>query len=376
MASVRKRVMKDGRTAYQVRWREGGEMRSETFASNAAATKFRGLVDVAGQRYPEGWVPGHGWAPKQAEETPPELTLAAWFPRSVRARPRASEETKRDYRRMFDRHVPDSIKNAPLASLTEEDAGAWVAEMLASGKSPKTVHNIHGLVSTAVAHAVRDGRLDRNVFRGKAAGLLGSSRDQVFLEREEFNILLTHVDEANRDFVEWLFMSGMRFSEATALQWREVDYTLGAVHVRRAFKARAGAGVMGTPKTQRGYRTVVMPAYIMDRLKARDPRLAPGARFDAGEGYVFLNKNGDPIRHAAFWHEHWSPAVKAALDAGLQKRPRIHDLRHSHASLLLGAGVPLLSVSRRLGHSSVAVTGDVYGHRTKDSEEALLRALS
>ncbi|HZW45709.1 MAG TPA: hypothetical protein VFF32_15225, partial [Dermatophilaceae bacterium] len=78
MASLRKRVMKNGAVRWQVRWRQDSRGMSETFVNQSGAVKFRGLVDATGQRYPQGWVPGRGFSATQSGPT-----LAQWFGRAI-----------------------------------------------------------------------------------------------------------------------------------------------------------------------------------------------------------------------------------------------------------------------------------------------------
>jgi integrase len=362
MASVTTRT-RGGQNRYQVRWRQDHKEVNVTFSSRAAANRFRGAVDAADQRYPEGWIPGYGWARK--EEEAPELTLRDWFPRAIAARPSAASGTKENYRRVFARHVSDELKDIPLSKISKEMAGAWVAGLVAT-KSAKTAHNIHGLISSVVKQAVEDGLVDRNVFV-KLGPTLSPSRSATILEPEDFELLLSCFDSPYDEFTEWMYKSGMRFSEAIALQWHDIDFRRGLVRVERAWKRQGdGSLILGPPKTKAGTRTIAMPKDLLARMATR--RKEP-------TDHLFLNKHGNLMTQSVYFKTAWEPAVKAAQAKGLNKTPRIHDLRHSHASLLLDRGVPILTVSRRLGHSSVAVTGDVYGHLMGTSDEAVLAAL-
>jgi integrase len=362
IAHVRKHATKRG-TSYQVCWRLEGKYVSVTFASRDVANKFRGKVDASGQRYPEGWIPGHGFVTQQEEA--PELTLRDWFPRAIAARAGASSGSKEKYRRDFNRHVPDELKDMPLTSITAEMAGTWVAGLLMN-ISAKSAHNIHGLVSSVLNQAVRDELVRRNVFV-QLGPKLAPSRAVTLLEPDDVELLLSCFGPPYGEFTEWLYKSGMRFSEAIALQWKDIDFGRGQVHVVRAFK-REGNGtlILGPPKTTAGSRTIAMPADLLARLATR--RQGP-------TDHLFLNKHGNLLTQSVYFKTAWEPALAAAQAKGLNKTPRIHDLRHSHASLLLERGVPILTVSRRLGHSSVAVTGDVYGHLMATSDEAVLAAL-
>jgi integrase len=81
-----------------------------------------------------------------------------------------------------------------------------------------------------------------------------------------------------------------------------------------------------------------------------------------GSDLLFTTPKGERIIHKLYWHHYWVPAVKAAQARGLTKSPRIHDLRHTHASWLIQDGVSLFTISRRLGHASTRTTEQVYGH--------------
>lgn len=347
--------------SWQVRWRQDDQEVSATFATEAAAIKFRGLVDAAGQRYPPGWIPGSGWI----LAGPTELTLRNWLPRAIAARPNAGSGTKERYRRLFEAHVPTELKDAPLGQITKEDAGVWVAGLLADN-STKTAHNIHGLISSVMKQAVEDGHIERNVFAKLGPGQ-GVAYAAVVLEPEEFELLLSCFTEPYLEFTRWLYQSGMRFSEAIALQWRDIDIRRGTVRVERAWKRQGdNTMVLGPPKTGAGTRTIVMPKDQLTPLLLR--RRKP-------MDLIFLNKRGDPLTQSTYFKTAWEPALRQAHEQGLNKVPRVHDLRHSHASLLLDRKVPILTVSRRLGHSSVAVTGDIYGHLMGGSDDAVLAAL-
>lgn len=88
---------------------------------------------------------------------------------------------------------------------------------------------------------------------------------------------------------------------------------------------------------------------------------------------MFTARRGGPITSGPFHHHIWQPACDAA---GLSPRPRVHDLRHSHASALIAAGVPLPVVQRRMGHESIQTTVDVYGHLAPDAYAGAAEAMS
>ena len=135
--------------------------------------------------------------------------------------------------------------------------------------------------------------------------------------------------------------------------------------VRRALKwSPDNHRAMGAPKTKAGRRSVTVTDElwdVLDELKADQ----------AGGELLFTAPRGGMILHRTFWSRVWLPAVRH-----LEPRPRIHDLRHSHASLLLARGIPIHVVSRRLGHSNIQVTVNTYGHLLPDAQLLAAQASS
>ncbi|HWU22737.1 MAG TPA: tyrosine-type recombinase/integrase, partial [Nocardioides sp.] len=101
--------------------------------------------------------------------------------------------------------------------------------------------------------------------------------------------------------------------------------------------------------------------------------LAPLAAGRPSRETLFLGPRGAPVRHRSFWSDVWLPSCARA---GLEPRPRIHDLRHSHVAWLVAAGVPLPVIQARLGHESITTTIDTYGHLLPDLQRAAADAAS
>lgn len=360
MATIRARGNR-----FQVRWRQDGKEVSETFKTRANAIKFRDLVDAAGQRYPAGWIPRHGFAEK-ATSGP---TLADWFERAINARVRPNERTKADYRRDFARHVPEWLAGKSIDQITNEDVGLWLnglKDSLYRGGpiGNKTRHNIHNMVSGAMRDAQRDGLITRNPFEGRMSGISTKpTEEMVFLTPEEFTFVRGYVTPYYRDFITLLFGTGLRISEATALHPSAVQIERGRLHIHQAWKRapKGRSGKIGDTKTDRSNRYVSLSEGQLDLLKPRlgDPEL------------VFRNMHRTIINGNTFNYDIWRPAVNKARKDGLDKKPRVHDLRHSHASVLLANGMSMMAVSRRLGHSGIKVRDERYAHLLPSVDEQM-----
>jgi integrase len=242
------------------------------------------------------------------------------------------------------------------------------------GLSAKTVANRHALLSAVCAEAVRRGDLAEN-----PCARIGLPRDiveeMVCLTPAEVAELADVIDPRWRDLIIALVGTGLRWGEITALQCRHVvvDQRRGtaAIRVRQAWQdVDSGPMVLGPPKTPRSRRTVtVRRGPVFDAL-ARQVAGKPGT------DWVFTSARGLVLRNGTFHGRVWIPAMEVLAGRGWEKRPRIHDLRHTAATIMLAAGEDIHAVSRILGHERVSTTLDRYGHAMPGAHEAALDALS
>jgi len=166
-----------------------------------------------------------------------------------------------------------------------------------------------------------------------------------------------------------LAYSGLRWGELVALRASSVDVARGRVTVSVSATEVAGEGVVvGTPKNHR-LRALVLPRLVIEPLAVHLATVEPG-------GLVFTTPKGrhagSELRGAAFRAQVWRPALATA---GLDPDLRIHDLRHTCASLMISAGASVKAVQRALGHSTAVITLDRYSHLYDEDLEALADAL-
>ena len=387
MASIRKRES-SGKASYQVRWRVDGVEQTATFPTRAQAVKFRGMVEAAGNQRPPGW------SPYTAVAEPVEaLTLAEWCAETIGDRSGISERTRTDYLRILDRHLGE-LGDLAIDEVARNDIGRWI-NGLAKVLSPKTVANVHGIVSSCLQDAVDAQKITKNNAKG-----IGLPRDDlggllVIYSESDFALIESHMDPHWLPLVDTLKTTGMRWGEATALtpRWMNMMSQPASVKVVQAWRKVPGKGggwEIGPPKTKRSSRSIT----ITDTL--RDQLLSPVAS-KALDDFVFVTKSGRPVNHAHFYNLVWRPALFAAQSCDTHRKPkwqkgmpipqpcgcpgtlavtpRIHDYRHFHASFLIDAGVPLMKISRRLGHESIQTTVNVYGHLMPDADDEILAAL-
>jgi integrase len=228
---------------------------------------------------------------------------------------------------------------------------------------PTTLRRVHACLRASLNAAVRSRRLAYNPALGVELPAVPKQQVRPW-EPHELGAFLDHV-QAHRlgALFEVLAACGLRRGEALGLAWKDINFLEGTLTIRRQLlNAWAdGAPVFGEPKTATGRRVVELDSRTLGTLIAH--RLSQDTeRASWGEGYedhdlVFAQENGRPLDPS-----HVTKLFgRLTAEAGL-RRVRLHDLRHGSASLMLAAGIPVEVVSKRLGHSSISVTTDIYSH--------------
>lgn len=184
-----------------------------------------------------------------------------------------------------------------------------------------------------------------------------------FLSAEELQWLADGTTPPYGTLILFLGYGGLRWGEAISLRRSRCDLLRARVEVAETLSEVNGKWHWGEPKTYQR-RTVVLPAFLKERLAAH---LAVEVDGDS-RALVFTSPTGKRIRHGWFCTRVWKPALEGAR---LPLDVRIHDLRHTSASLLISQGVHPRAVQAHLGHSSIAVTMDRYGHLFPSECEAI-----
>lgn len=360
--AAKPRTLADGTTVYDVRFRYGGRdgrQGSLTLATEAAATAFLAAVKAHGAHRA---LEMHGLDPTPRTDT--TLTVAAWVRRYIDGKTGIEQYTRDKDAEYLKGIEAEPIGSIPLAKLTFADITVWLdtlAERGGTGRrarpnGAKTIANKHGFLSAALNGAVRAGVLESNpaAHRRLPKRKAGEDHEMRMLTRDEYDQLHCAAAEAWRPMLAFMVSSGMRWGEVSALQPEHVDTAEGTVRVRQAWKYSPSKGYhLGMPKTTRSRRVINLPPSVLDAL-------------DLSGEWVFTNqRDGGPCRYWAFRRYVWDPAA-----AKLDPAPTPHDMRHTCASWLLTAGVPLTTVSRHLGHENVAVTADLYGDVDRASFKA------
>lgn len=395
MASIEQRT-----NTWRVIWNQDRKRQTEPFTSEEDAHWFKGLVEAAGNRWPYGWIPRKGFVDPATTSSAP--TFREWAEKAIDRRTHANDRTKADYRRDLTKHVYPYLGDMPIDQIASDNADALVERLVAVPLAPKTIANLHGLVSSLMTDALqhRPPLVDHNPFESRLGELpTVKTEDMVFLTPSEFESVDAHIGEWWQPVAETLYGTGMRFGELTALAVAQVDLLSRrkTLTVVRAWKRQPDSNyLLGEPKTKRGRRTISLSPKLVDVIL---PMVA-GKR---GHELVFPARYGGQMLNSTFRDIAWAPAVawsrvcpthaaEQVEAAGkplrrrslptpcdcpgvLDKLPRIHDLRHSHVAQLIAEGVPLAAISRRLGHESIQTTMDRYGHLVPDLDDQINAAV-
>ena len=233
------------------------------------------------------------------------------------------------------------------------------------GLSGKTVRNTHVVLRKALADAERLDIVARNA-AGAAKPPTAERPENPTWSSEQLREFLDYLkDDRLRGAFVVLATTGMRRGEVLGLRWRDIDFDSAEMSVRHSITtAGPGKVVAGPPKTPRSRRQIYLDDATLrelreQRRKQNEERLAVGELWEAGEGNVFTDEIGRPVHPDKF-----SELFRKRMAEAELPKIRLHDLRHSYATLALKAGVHPKVVSERLGHATVGITLDTYSHVT------------
>ena len=292
--------------------------------------------------------------------------LDRWL-ESVGARVRPT--TAASYRDVLEGHVVPRIGNVRLDQLKPMTLSSLYTDLLANGRrngtgglSPRTVQYVHRIVSHALSDAVRWNLLASNPASRVDAPRVEMKEMRTWTAVDVRRFLAGVADD--RLFALWLLLctTGMRRGEALGLAWRDIDFAGGNVAVRRQLVEINYELRYSEPKTARGRRSVALDPYTVVALREHRDRQRK-ERSDLGAltpaELVFTKLDGTPLQP-----QNVSQAFGNIIRRDGLPTIRLHDLRHTAASLMLAAGVHPKIVSERLGHAGIQITLDRYSHVT------------
>ena len=307
-----------------------------------------------------------------------KYTVGAWMDEwfenyaKVKVRP-SSNQTYRGY---IDNHIKPNIGKVPLEKLTSLELQKFYKKLLeqgrvdrlesrhqAKGLSPKTVRNIHQIISSTMNLAREQKLITANPAEGCALPRLEHKEMKTLLVEQLQSFLREAKDSGAFELYYLELATGLRRGELLGLKWVDTDLERGDLRVRRQI-ARINGEVVEVPlKTKNTYRTLPLAEDTIDVLKAQRKKTG-------GSPWVFPSPTGGPISPGSVLHMLHRVLKRAGLP-----RVRFHDLRHTYATLALQNGVDVKTVSGMLGHFSAGFTLDTYVHVTTASQRQAARTM-
>jgi integrase len=297
------------------------------------------------------------------------------------AKPNTAPRTYEGYEMIVDKHLIPALGHLKLEKLQPLHIQKYYTDALVHGRkdgkgglSHRTVLHHHRVLHEALGQAVKWQLVVRNV--ADAVEPPRPERHEMqTLTSEQVRILL---EEAKKTqyyaLIYTAIHTGMRRGELLGLRWQDINFDTNTISVRQTLQRVVGKGlIFREPKTQKSRRPISIPPSLCELLKklkiqqAKDKLLLGEAYQDLG--LVFTQRDGTPFEPSEVGRVYRSILKKANLPP-----VRFHDLRHTHATLLLEEGIHPKVVSERLGHSTIGITLDTYSHVLPTmQEEAALR---
>lgn len=314
---------------------------------------------------------------KQEYVEPVKITVADYLRRWLRDYAKISVRTRtyESYSEVVNKHLVSEIGHLELAKLQPLHLQKLYADKLSTGLSARTVRYIHAILHRALGQAVRWQILHRSV--ADAVELPRVERKEMqTLDLEGVAKLLNAAAE-DRLYALYLMAvtTGMRQGELLGLRWQDVDLATGTVMIRQTLQWLDDGPVFQEPKTPKSRRVVQISAEVISALGRHKEYQAKEKEFFQDEyrdlDLVFSQRKGGPINKNNLLNRSFKPLLKRA---GLPAI-RFHDLRHTSATLALGAGIHPKIVQERLGHATIAMTLDTYSHVMPTLQKEAAQAL-
>lgn len=276
-------------------------------------------------------------------------------------RHQVSANTVDNYMRVTIHHIIPTLGTKRLSQLTTNDVDRLIAMKMRSDLAVSSVKRIRSVLAQAIDQGMRWGWVNRNVATLARSPRMPRQEGRTMTPEQAQQFLESLQGHRHEALYSLMLATGLRRGEALGLRWEDFDETKGLLHIRRQLLRQEGILVTTDTKTFQSRRTVNVPSQMITslqqhRIRQNAERSAMGDSW-TDTGFIFTSIIGTPFDPRNLLREF----KKICLDAGLGDwHP--HELRHSAASLMLAHGVKLQVVSEVLGHASIRMTADVYGH--------------
>jgi integrase len=320
-------------------------------------------------------------AQRGAYVDPLKVTLGEFLDRwEIWASTQVSAKTLERYRELLRLHVQPHLGQARIQRLRTVDFAELYGKLqrakpAGAALAPRTVGHVHRLLHRVFGHGVKWGVISSNPVSAAEPPRVTHSEVRILSGGEIQSVLSMLRGRSLYPVAVIGLATGMRRGEITALRWGDIDFDGGRLRVERSLEQTNAGLRVKEPKSKAGRRTISIPPSIVAELRdhwrrQQEYRLALGLGKACANDLVFARSDGAP----------WPPdslTADWARTLRLLKLPKVtlHALRHTHVSQLIAAGLDVVSVSRRIGHSNPTVTLGVYAHMFGNTDERAAAAV-
>lgn len=271
---------------------------------------------------------------------------------------RLREHTMRTKKYVFELKILPYFGKMKMNEITASDIRKWQSELIKQGYAPTYLKTINNQLAALFNYAVRYYDLPNNPCRKAGSMGKGKADEMNFWTKEEFDKFIDAIMNKQQSYMAFmtLFWTGIRIGELLALNVAGVDFEKRTISITKSYQRMGGRDVITEPKTPKSKRVIAIPQFLVVDLQD----YVNSMYWVQGEDRLF------PITKYYLEHE----MQRGIKESGV-KRIRIHDLRHSHASLLVEMGFSPLEIANRLGHEKIETTLNTYSHLYPDKREQL-----
>lgn len=274
-------------------------------------------------------------------------------------KPNLKAKTWQQYKRNAELHILPVLGKKRITELRPLDVQTLITATRKKGLSPRMVQMTYSVLHNALNRSVKWGILPANPADAVDRPKVPRKEMRVLSDDQVRAFLLTAQDHRLRVLFRLAITGGFRLGELLGLKWRDVDWSSSVVQVNRQLQRNNQGGMeTASPKTPKSVRAVQLGTDSLKELMRHfeNQQLAFGED-PKPDTFIFMGRTGNPLRKSGVLK-----AFKRLLQLSGLPKLRFHDLRHTAASLMLSAGMPVIQVARQLGHSQASTTLDVYGH--------------
>jgi len=273
------------------------------------------------------------------------------------------------YAGIVSNHLIPDFGRIPLQKLNPIHIQSLYSKRLRTGLTPSSVCYIHAVLSKALSQALKWGLVNQKV-TDRVEKPKTFKKEMKVLDQDQVKIFINTAKGDNYYPLYILALTtGLRQGELVGLQWDDIDLAAGIISVKRSLKELGGKLILGEPKSRSGFRSVTIPQIAIDALNLQ--KSWQEVKGFTTFKYVFTDTRGNLVRVQNIVKRSFKKIIK---QAGLPDI-RFHDLRHTHATLLLLQGVNPKIVQERLGHSSISLTLDTYSHVLPNMQKQVTKEL-